>query len=262
MQEAIQAFAQRWRGLDLSTFAHILQHAQGEDQVIAAFAVGYTHSAWAKALLLPFLHSDNTQLRWAVALCLGEMREPEALPMLVQMLQEFLPPPPSTHAEYDWFEVEHMHVARLLGYYGDTSIIPTLSETLERIWLLEQQHPDANVQWWWYYQEALAYALGQLGTLDAPTNMQLPIYRYRYWTIHSAMGYLNAEESYKNSIVRIMQPMIDYGQYRDLYKLLLQVLQQKVGLSLQEAELFIRSYNDDRGMVWYATDEERLNTSE
>lgn len=251
VQQDIEAFAQRWGGLDLSTFAHVLQYARGEDQVIAAFAVGYTPSAWAKELLLPFLHSDNTQLRWAVALSLGEMKEPQALPVLIKMLQEFLPQPPSNQAEYDWFEIQHMHVASLLGRWGDTSAIPVLRDTLERVWLVEQQHPDTNVQIWWHYQEALAYALGQLGTLDVLIDMKLPIYRYRYWTIHNVMGYLNAEECHKNSVIRIMQQMTPFGQYRDLYTLLLQVLQQKVGLSLQEAELFIQSYNDDRGMVWY-----------
>src|SRR5579859_3697547 len=100
IQRDIAAFTQRWGGVDLLTFAYVLQHAKGTDQIIAASALGHTLSTWAKELILPFLHDDNPKLRWTVALSLGEMQEKQALPMLITMLQEYLPPPPSSFAEY------------------------------------------------------------------------------------------------------------------------------------------------------------------
>lgn len=248
----IADFIQRWGGIDPLTFAHVLQHAEGLDQVIAAFALGYTGSTWAKELLLPFLHSSNPQLRWAVALSLGEMQEKQALPVLIDMLQEYLPPPPSPLAEYDWFEMKHIHVANLLGRWRDSSTISVLRSTLERVWQLEQASPHPRATFYWDYQEALAYALGQLGSFDALTNMALPPARLRYWTMHMAMGYLNAEHQYRNVAKSILQDMHYDGTYKELGKLLLHVLQEKVGLSSQEANFFLQSFNDDHAGIWYS----------
>src|SRR6266852_2064405 len=76
LQENIEAFQERWGGVDLLTFARVLQQAQGDDQMVAAFAIGHTRSAWARGLLLPFLQSDDPGVRWAAALSLGEMKKP------------------------------------------------------------------------------------------------------------------------------------------------------------------------------------------
>ena len=249
----IEAFTQRWGGIDFLTFAHVLQQAEGSDQVIAAFALGYTGSTWAKELLLPFLHAANPQLRWAVALSLGERQERQALPVLIDMLQEYLPPPPSPLAEYDWFEMKHIHVANLLGRWGDTHTIPSLRSTLQRVWQLEQASSDPRPEFWWEYQETLAYALGQLGSFNACTNMVLPPSRYRYWTTLMAMGYLNAEQYYHSGAKRILQDMYYDGTYQELRKLLLHTLQEKASLSSQEAAFFLQSFHDDHAGIWYSS---------
>ena len=112
-EEYIKDFAAHWGGLELATFARALREGQYKDQEVAAFAVGYTVSTWARDLLLPFLHHEHPEVRWAAALTLGEMREEAAFPMLINMLQEFLPPHPAV--EFDWYDVQHMHVASILG---------------------------------------------------------------------------------------------------------------------------------------------------
>src|SRR5258708_1342708 len=250
VKEDIKAFAKRWGGLDLVTFAHVLHHAQGKDQMVATFAIGHTHSAWAKEQLLPFLSSNDPGVRWAAALSLGDMRDTKALPVLIGMLQEFLPPPyislSEDEVESDWFEAKHLHVAGILGQWGDPALIPVLRDTLARVWLVEQQAPaHEDPQLWWHYQEALAYALGQLGALDRLKDLDLPAFRRRLWTIYMLLGYLNAQEQYRRSVTGIIQEITYFGRHQELRTLLLQVLQQKLGLLLPEAKSFIEGYNDD-----------------
>ncbi len=127
----MKAFAQRWGGLDLVPFAYVLQHAQGEDQMVAAFAIGHTLSAWARELLLPFPLSNDPRVRWAAALPLGDMREAQVLAVLKGMLQEFLPPPytPVGEVRPEWFEARHLHVASIFGQWGDPALIPVFQDT-------------------------------------------------------------------------------------------------------------------------------------
>jgi hypothetical protein len=110
--EAIQAFLDHWGDLSLTTFARVLREGQYEDQQVAIFALSFSESKWVRDLLLPFLHHERPEIRWAAALSLGEMREEAAFPALLEMLQEFLPP--HLPVEYDWYDVEHMHVGRIL----------------------------------------------------------------------------------------------------------------------------------------------------
>ena len=258
IEQDIRSFIERWSGYDLLTCVHVLQHGQHEDRMVAAFAIGNTGSTWARDTLLPFLHDEDAGVRWAVALSLGEMREPLVLPALLEMLQEFLTHPKSYEAEYDWFDLQRMHVMSILGKWGNTSLIPVLRDMLERVWLIEYEGlGDREQNWWRDYQETLAYALGRLGAFDALKDMKLPEYRRRYWTIYIAMGYIDASVLGWNSVIGRMQDVVTSEEKQDLYKLLLQTLQQKIGLSLQEAELYIQSYDDDHASIRYSTPEER-----
>ncbi len=251
LQEDIEAFQERWGGVDLLTFARVLQQAQGDDQMVAAFAIGHTRSAWARGLLLPFLQSDDPGVRWAAALSLGEMKDERARPVLVRMLGEFLPPPYTPLGEVgpDWFEVRHMHVAHLLGRWGDPALIPALRETLVRVWQVERDAPEhmnqAGTQLRWDYQDELAYALGQLGAFDALAGLEVPAHRSRVWTVNLAMGYLNVQDRYRTTCLGFIGDPMHVQAYQGLLPLLLQVLQQQVGLSRQEATTYLQGYGHD-----------------
>ena len=255
LQEDIEAFTQRWGGVDLATFVRVLHQAQGEDQMVAAFAIGYTRSAWARDLLLPFLLSDDPGVRWAAALSLGEMKEERARPVLVRMLQEFLPPPYTPLGEVgpDWFEVKHLHITDLLGRWGDPALIPALRETLMRVWQVECDAPEninqAGTQLRWDYQDELAYALGQHSAFDALIGLEVPAHRYRVWVVNLALGYLNAQASYRNTCSGLLTDMA-FGKHQELSALLLQVLQQQVGLSLQVAAAYVQGYGEDYFHDW------------
>lgn len=53
----IEAFAKRWGGLDIDTFERIVREAEGEDKVIAIYAIGYANSPHVRVLLTPLLQS-------------------------------------------------------------------------------------------------------------------------------------------------------------------------------------------------------------
>ena len=91
-EEPLALFVKRWGGLDVETFARVLKEGQGDDSVLAIFALGSTGKPWACELLLPFLQSAQPMERWASAVCLGKMREEQALPVLLRTLTEFFPP--------------------------------------------------------------------------------------------------------------------------------------------------------------------------
>lgn len=250
-QEDIQAFQARWGGVDLVTFAHVLHHGKGDDQVVAAFAVGSTCSAWARDLLLPFLQSDDPGVRWAAALSLGEMKDERARPVLIRMLHEFLPPPYTPLGEVgpDWFEIEHLQVAHLLGGWGDSALIPILRETLVRAWQAERDAPAsinaASIEHGRLYQDELVYALGQLGAFDALTDLEVSLHRKRVWTVNLALGYLNVQECYRINCIGFIGDPMHVADYQNLLPLLLQVLHQHLGLSAQEAASYLQGYGRD-----------------
>lgn len=242
--EDIKDFARRWGGLDLVTFARVLHEGAPQDQQVAAFALGSTESRWARDLLLPFLHHEHPEVRWAAALSLGDMREEAAFPILIDMLQEFLPPHPPV--EYDWYDIQHMHVARILGSWGKQEAIPALRDTLARLWRVEQERFVHQMpQMWWPYQEELAYALGQLGAFDALISLEVSRPRNRFWSVNLVMGYLNAEKIYRKDALGII---LDASLNEDIATFLEGVsslLQQKMGFSPQEATACIESYADE-----------------
>lgn len=248
-EEDIKAFAARWGGFELATFARALRKGQYKDQQVAAFAIGYTDSTWARDLLLPFLHHEHPEVRWAAALTLGEMREEAAFPVLTHMLQEFLPPHPTV--EFDWYDVQHMHVASILGSWGKSAAIPALRETLARTWQIEQQRSgDEDAQMCWHYQDTLTYALGQLGAFDALTDLKIPPPLERLWTVNIVMGYLNAEKAYHKKVLSIILDAPLHEELAAFLALLSAVLHEKMGLSAQEAASCIENYGQDYFDRW------------
>jgi hypothetical protein len=251
LREDIESFTERWGGINLLTFARVVEQAHGDDRMVAAFVIGYTRSAWARDLLRPLLGDNDPGVRWAAALSLGEMKDDQARPVLVQMLGEFLPPPYTPRGEVgpDWFEVQHLHVAHLLGRWGDPALIPVLRETLVRVWQVERDTPaninEAGTQLRWDYQDELAYALGQLGAFDALTDLEVPAYRKRIWAVNLALGYLNVQDRYHTTCLGFVSDSTHVEAFRDLYPLLMQVLQERMGLAQQEATASLEEYGQN-----------------
>lgn len=250
-EEYIQDFSARWGAPGLVNFAQALQQGTFKDQQVAAFVLGYSESTWARDLLLPFLQHEHPKVRWTVALVLGDRREDAAFPVLLNMLQEFLPPHPHYSVDHDWYDVQHIHVANILGSWGNPAAIPALHDTLTKMWQIEQSRSfDANPQMWWPYQDALAYALGQLGAFDVLTDLNLTQQRKHLWSVNLVMGYLNARKIYKKDIWGIILDLSLHGDTTKFLDLVATLLEEKMGLTPQEAQSFLKVYSDDYTERW------------
>ena len=202
-EEYTSVFAKHWGGLGLDVFVRALREGSFRDQQVAAFALGWTRSRWTRDLLLPFISNEAPEVRWAASLMLGEMHEEAAFPALVGMLQEFLPSLPLMES---WFAFKQPYVAHLLGSWGKEEAILALRDTLAKLWQIEQETGEQeDFQTWWHYQDALVYALGQLGAFDALTGLTIALPRIRLWQVTMVMGYLNVMQTYKQTIVDILQ---------------------------------------------------------
>jgi hypothetical protein len=248
-EDYLRDFAEHWGGLDLETFARALREGERHDQQVAAFAIGYTESTWARDLLLPLLHSAYPEVRWAAAISLGHKREEAAFPVLVDMLQEFLPPNPPV--VYEWYEVRHISVARILGVWGKREAIEPLRDTLTKLWQAEQHPPaDRDPQVVWDYQDALVYALGQLGAFDTFADLNIPQERTRFWKVTLVMGCLNATHLYRRPVVRIVQDARSDAALAEFLTLVATLLQEKMGMSLEEADFAVKNYDGDYFDRW------------
>lgn len=212
-EDVIHQFARRWGSLTVETFQHVLKVGEGEDKLIALFAIGYTKTEEARGLLLSFLHSTDEKERWASALCLGEMKDEEAFPVLIEMLQEgvtYIGPPSEGYrgwpGDEGWFEVHQLSVARLLGEWGRLEIVPVLRQTLIKSIALGQLGVHPADDWQFTYQRALAEALGRLDAFGSFTGLDLPSRTLRVLMLHLVYGHILA---HTNGQLRNLQVVLD-----------------------------------------------------
>jgi hypothetical protein len=244
-EEPIEEFASRWGGLDLDIFTHVLEVGQGEDKLIALFALGYSGQPEARGRLLPFLQSQVRIERWASALCLGEVKAEQALPVLENMLQEGLfdeeVPDISTGDDAMWYEEHRVRVAYLLGEWGNPGVVPFLRQALQASWQREQQVTAPSYLHFYYgCQDALAYALGKLGAFGALLHLELPQSRLYIALIYIVLGHLYTSKGYGYFDVP-WQLLTSQGLRADM----LQVLEQRFGLSVTEGEEMVKSFLDE-----------------
>ena len=252
-EEPIEEFASRWGGLDLETFTHVLEVGQGQDKMIALFALGYSGQPEARATLLPFLHSQVRMERWASALCLGEVQEEQALPVLQDLLLEGLfdqqVAAPDTVEDVVWYEKYRGLVAYLLGSWENPRLVPLLRKALEASWQREQQvrapaplYPWAqDLAYYHAFQDALAFALGCLGAFGVLMQLEFPASRLRIALIHLILGHLSASKGYSYRDFP-WQLWLDTALREDIFR----VLEQQFGLSAAEgAEMLLQFSNDE-----------------
>lgn len=249
-------FTERWGKLSLATFVRALREGDWQDQQVSTFAIGYTKSAWARDLLLPLLHSEHPRVRWASALSLGKQRVEAAYPVLIRMLQEFFPP--GFSSEDGWYEIEHIEIAEILGSWGKPEAIEPLCDTLAKMWRVEQQRSkNVDPQIWWLYQDALVYALGQLGVFNALINLDISMERRRFWTVTLIMGYLHARHLYKKPPVYLAQDAYSDADLAEFLTLVSVILQEKTGMSPEDADFAVQQYVSDYYDRWKLQDWQR-----
>lgn len=122
-------FREHWGNVEIPAFTQALEEGQGVDKLLAIFVVGESGIAHACDLLLPVLQSSIPFERWASTLCLGKLKEERAIPTLITMLEEFLPPhvPLNADGYLEWrYDDRRCRAARLLGEWEKPDLAPAL----------------------------------------------------------------------------------------------------------------------------------------
>ena len=63
--------------------------------------------------------------------------------------------------------------------------------------------------------------------------------------VNLALGYLNVQDRYRTTCLGFIGDPMHVQAYQDLLPLLLQVLQQQLGLSFQEATSYLQRYGEN-----------------
>jgi len=237
-EREIDAFAQRWNGLEPEAFTRALESGTPEEKALALFALSYSNSPGAQAILYAALESLEPMEQWASALCLGERKDEQALPVLLSCFEEFLPP--RIHPlgrEGGLYHSWRLRAAYLLGEWGRRDLIPALRQALDKAWRLEQADTIDRKHVWHAYQDELVYALGRLGAFGALAGFSLPPSRLQFWIVLLACGSLQARTRYGDLLT---QMQID----QTLKEEVALVLEHRFGFSAQEQANCIEHYAD------------------
>lgn len=245
-EKAIESFASRWGGLDLDIFKHVLEEGDGQDRLIALFALGYSQEPAARLLLLPFLASPHQRERWASAVCLGQLRDERAIPVLKAMLleegYENLTGDDNSLDQVDfWYETQRGRAALLLAAWNDPQLVPLLRQALQASWQRGQERATQTGERSFppHSEDAIAFALGKLGAFGALLPLEQPSPRLRIALIHVALGYLYTRGHRYHNI------MMELGERTPLGKEVIRVLEEHVGVSTAQARAIIGQFRDD-----------------
>lgn len=116
-----------------------------------------------------------------------------ALPDIWEYLREI---------DYEWYLRQRSECALVLGAWGNPIVVPKLSEALQAAWKMEQGWPDYVGQEnadgptiWYFFQDRLAFALGQLGAWDLLPTLSLPEKHLWIARIYLVFGYLQVNDA-------------------------------------------------------------------
>ena len=235
-EREIEAFAGRWNSLEPEAFTRALESGTPEEKALALFALSYGNSPNAQAILSTALESLEPMEQWASALCLGERKDEQALPVLLSFFEEFLPPRMHPlEREGGLYHSWRIRAAYLLGEWGRKDLIPALRQALDKAWRLEQADIIDRKHVWHDYQDELVYALGRLEAFGTLVGFSLPVPRLQFWVVILACGSLLAQSRYGDLLtqVQINEP---------LKKEIAQVLEQRFGVPAEKQASYIDSY--------------------
>jgi len=246
VEKAIESFASRWGGLDLDIFKQVLEEGKGRDRLIALFALGYSQEPEARLLLLPFLASPHQRERWACAVCLGQLRDERAIPVLKAILleegYENLTGDDNSLYQVDfWYETQRGCAASLLAAWNDPQLVPLLRQALQATWQRGQERATQTGQRSFppHPEDDIAFALGELGAFGALLPLEQPSPRLRIALIHVALGYLYTRgHRYQNIVMEL-------GERTPLGNEVIRVLGEHVGVSTVQAKAIIGQFLDD-----------------
>lgn len=220
--ELRMGFKQHWGGYSLEALLRAVRDAasveaegnarypdEPEERVFAIFAAAYTGEPSVRNTLAPFLQSTNYHERWAAALGLGYLQDERALPVLMTMLTEYLPP----QLRYarpgipEWRnEIWRAQVPQILASaWRRPAFVPPLRNALGYVLHLQRNPlPEARAelaaldvdvrqaltQDWAAFVDITVFALGRLGAFGALDGLELAPERLRFLQVQMIMGAL------------------------------------------------------------------------
>lgn len=235
-EREIAAFVEQWHGLDTEALTRAFESGTPEEKAVALFALSYAQSPNAQALVETALESGESMVQWASALCLGEMKDERALPVLLSFFEDLLPPRMHPlEREGGLYHFWRMKAASLLADWGRKETIPALRQALDTAWKLEQADTIDRKHVWHDYQDELVYAFGRLEAFGVLTGFSLPPPRLQFWMVLLACGSLQAQSRYGDLLTQV--------QINETLKAeIAQVLEQRFGIPDKAQRAYIDSY--------------------
>jgi hypothetical protein len=240
----MEAFKERWGGLTQEAFITALPKGTAEEKALALLALSYSDVPQAQTILSEHLEASEPLERWASALGLGEKKDERALPVLIALLEEFLPPRMHPlEREGGRYHFWRIKAAALLGAWGRGDLAPVLRHALEKVWRIEQADQVDRRHVWHSYQDELVYALGRLEAFGALTGFSLPPSRLHRWLVLLACGSIQAREHYGDLLTQLQVN-------QELKEKVAQVLEQRFGFSKEEQQSALEHYAAAYFNVW------------
>lgn len=277
-----EAFASHWGGLKLEHMRRAFEAGEGEEKVLAIFALGLTATAEMADLLAPLLYQAPRMEHWASAICLGLMKDSRAFPILESLLldgldlekysRSYAEEHPRIYQEenealvhkQNWYAAYRWHAIQLLEGWNSPTLLLTLKQTYTALWRI-QQH---LLPFRWFEMssyDTLAYALGQRGDFTLLQGLDIP-HEYRNRTmIYLVLGHLHVQASSGSELTGLSSQISGL----DTEMLVNDTLRETVvvelgshfGLSLAEQEECLDHFYDDghfRQIYGHPDDEEHV----
>ena len=199
--QVIRPFLTTWGGYSVDVLQRALSEGSGDDRIFAITALGLLDSSdQVESLLLPFLQSEDDKERWASAIALGRHKNEHVFFLLQRMLIEDI----FKHDDFplfDWQLYRRCTIALLLGAWERPEAVVALCHAFHVCWEIEQQsnlsaepeRVDEYKHWWHFFEDHLAYALGQLEAWGAISTLGLSTAHIRVAIIFTVLGSLHID---------------------------------------------------------------------
>lgn len=197
--EAYEAFASRWAGLDVTTFREAALHGEGDDRLVALFALSNLVIPETSTILSSFLKNPRRLERLVAAVALAKRQDEHAFALLKQFLSEGIPFEERLQAENEsvgeqadeifWLLHCSDEAVKLLERKYRTAVIPLLKKEFQRHWAVERAYGQA-IHHQDYY-DTLAYALGYAGDFTLVQEPDLPLAHRNVALVYMALGALD-----------------------------------------------------------------------
>lgn len=269
--QIINSFLNTWKGYTPDILQRVLLEGSGNDRVFTITALGLLDSSdHIEALILPFLQSKDEKERWAAAIALGRHKHEQVFSLLQDLLvanifdyEHF--------SLFDWQLYRRCTIALLLGAWGQPQAVVALRRAFYTCWDIEQQsdlaaepgRADDHTQWWHFFEDHLAYALGQLGAWGAISTLGLSIAHLRVALIFMALGsaqidahkifvqgrapYLFDQSHYRPSTRALFASYSDPPLFVES-EIIARILQERFALSEAEQMQYIEGFTRDYGI--------------